>query len=66
MSDPDKISLDYLLVADGAQVVGGVGAQGWCRSDAETGMSLFISLFQVRFAVAASFWVRKCFVTCFK
>jgi len=34
MSDPDKISLDYLLVADGAQVVGGklyLLGGGWDR-----------------------------------
>jgi hypothetical protein len=34
MSDPDKIGLDYLLVADGAQVVGGklyLLGGGWDR-----------------------------------
>ena len=34
MSDPDKITLDYLLVADGAQVVGGklyLLGGGWDR-----------------------------------
>lgn len=34
MSEPDKVCLDYLLVADGAQVVGGklyLLGDGWDR-----------------------------------